>query len=88
MVNELSFDDNDSLYAMYKANPDAYRALLEKHGIPLHPELVEKAKKTPAVHDVQERKWPVTVAGEGGIGAAGPSANVPSAPVPVAGGEE
>jgi pyruvate ferredoxin oxidoreductase delta subunit len=88
MINELSFDDNDSLYAMYKANPDAYRALLEQHGIPLHPELIEKARKTPAVHDVKERKWPVTVAGEGGIGAAGPSANVPSAPVPVAGGEE
>jgi pyruvate ferredoxin oxidoreductase delta subunit len=63
MVNELEFDDNDSLYTLYKSNPDAYRALLEKHNIPLHPELIEKAKKTPAVHDVQERKWPVTVAG-------------------------
>jgi Pyruvate/2-oxoacid:ferredoxin oxidoreductase delta subunit len=85
MVNELAFDDNDSLYTMYKSNPDGYRALLEQHGIPLHPELVEKAKKTPAVHDVQERKWPVAVVGESGIGAAGVSA---SGPVPVAGGEE
>jgi hypothetical protein len=85
MVNELAFDDNDSLYTMYKANPDGYRALLQQHGIPLHPELIEKAKKTPAVHDVQERKWPVTVAGESGIGTAGVSA---SGPVPVAGGEE
>ena len=63
MVNELEFDDNDSLYTLYKSNPDAYRALLEKHGMPLHPELVEKAKKTSAVHDVGERKWPVAVAG-------------------------
>src|SRR5690348_7449914 len=80
MVNELSFDDNDSLYTMYKANPDGYRALLEQHGIPLHPELVEKAKKTPAVHDVGDRKWPVVT----GV-APEPSA---SGPVPVAGGEE
>ena len=63
MHNELEFDHNDSLYALYKQDPDAYRALLEKHGIPLHPELVEKARKTPAVHDVGERKWPVAVAG-------------------------
>jgi pyruvate ferredoxin oxidoreductase delta subunit len=63
MVNELEFDDNDSLYTLYKSDPDAYRALLEKHGMPLHPELVEKAKKTSAVHDVGERKWPVAVAG-------------------------
>jgi pyruvate ferredoxin oxidoreductase delta subunit len=63
MVNELEFDDNDSLYTLYKSNPDAYRALLEKHGMPLHPELVEKAKKTSAVHDVGERKWPVAVVG-------------------------
>jgi pyruvate ferredoxin oxidoreductase delta subunit len=75
MVNELSFDDNDSLYAMYKQDPEAYRAFLQKHGVPLHPELIEKAKKTPAVHDVGERKWPVAVATE-------------STPVPVAGGEE
>jgi pyruvate ferredoxin oxidoreductase delta subunit len=63
MVNELAFDDNDSLYTLYKSDPAAYRALLEKHNIPLHPELIEKAQKTPAVHDVQERKWPVAVAG-------------------------
>ena len=63
MVNELEFDNNDSLYTLYKSDPEAYRALLAKHNMPLHPELVEKAKKTPAVHDVQERKWPVTVAG-------------------------
>jgi pyruvate ferredoxin oxidoreductase delta subunit len=63
MVNELEFDDNESLYALYKAKPDEYRALLAKHNIPLHPELIEKAKKTAAVHDVGERKWPVTVAG-------------------------
>jgi pyruvate ferredoxin oxidoreductase delta subunit len=63
MVNELEFDDNESLYALYKSKPDEYRALLAKHNIPLHPELIEKAKKTAAVHDVGERKWPVTVAG-------------------------
>lgn len=80
MVNELAFDDNDSLYTLYKSDPDQYRALLEKHGIPLHPELIEKAKKTPAVHDVGERKWPVTVAG-----AAQPTS---AGPVTVAGGEE
>ena len=63
MVNELEFDDNESLYALYKAKPYEYRALLVKHNIPLHPELIEKAKKTAAVHDVGERKWPVAVAG-------------------------
>jgi hypothetical protein len=79
MVNELAFDDNDSLYTMYKQDPEAYRGFLQKHGIPLHPELIEKAKKTPAVHDIQERKWPV---------ADGSERVSASAPVPVAGGEE
>ena len=50
MVNELEFDDNDNLYPLYQQNPDAYRGLLQKHGIPLHPELIDKARKTPAVH--------------------------------------
>lgn len=50
MVNELEFKDNANLYALYQKDPEAYRALLQKHGIPLHPELVEKAQKTPAVH--------------------------------------
>jgi pyruvate ferredoxin oxidoreductase delta subunit len=58
MVNELAFETNDNLYPLYQSDPQAYRALLEKHGIPLHPELVEKAKKTPAVHH-----QPATVAG-------------------------
>ncbi len=65
MVNELEFDTNDSLYALYKQDPEAYRALLQKHGIPLHPELAEKAKKTPPVHQVPEtRKVPVVAGGE------------------------
>ncbi|GAC1321029.1 MAG: hypothetical protein NVSMB2_17430 [Chloroflexota bacterium] len=51
MVNELEFDDNASLYQLYASDPDAYRALLQKHGIPLHPDLVDKARKTPAVHE-------------------------------------
>jgi Pyruvate/2-oxoacid:ferredoxin oxidoreductase delta subunit len=80
MVNELEFETNDSLYALYQQDPDAYRALLQKHGIPLHPELVDKARKTPAVHDVQQRMWPV--AGSADTQAA------TSGPVPVAGGEE
>jgi hypothetical protein len=50
MVNELEFETNDNLYPMYQQDPDGYRALLTKHGIPLHPELIGKAKKTPAVH--------------------------------------
>jgi pyruvate ferredoxin oxidoreductase delta subunit len=50
MVNELAFDNNDNLYPLYASNREAYNALLEQHGIPLHPELIEKAKKTPAVH--------------------------------------
>ena len=80
MVNELEFDDNDSLYTLYKQDPEAYRQLLQKHNIPLHPELIEKAKKTPAVHDVQERKWPVAPTSEPASAAGGP--------VPLAGGEE
>jgi len=58
MVNELAFDNNDNLYPMFQVNPDAYRGLLEQHGIPLHPELVERAKKTQPVH-----QQPVPVAG-------------------------
>ena len=80
MHNELEFGNNDSLYALYQSQPDQYRALLEQHGVPLHPELIEKAKKTPAVHDVGDRKWPVS-SGEA-------QQSVPGGPVPVAGGEE
>src|SRR6266540_2620824 len=50
MVHELSFDSNENLFPMYESNPDGYRALLTQHGIPLHPELIEKAKKTQPVH--------------------------------------
>jgi formate hydrogenlyase subunit 6/NADH:ubiquinone oxidoreductase subunit I len=58
MVNELAFSNNDNLYPLYASDPDAYRALLTQHGIPLHPELIEKAQKTPAVH-----RQPAPVAG-------------------------
>jgi len=58
MVNELSFEHNDNLYPLYQQDPDAYRAFLTQHGIPLHPELIEKARKTQAVH-----QQPVVVAG-------------------------
>jgi hypothetical protein len=50
MVNELEFDSNDNLYPLYQSDPEAYRGLLQKHGIQLHPELIEKARKTTAVH--------------------------------------
>jgi pyruvate ferredoxin oxidoreductase delta subunit len=50
MVDELKFDNNDNLYPLYAQDKQAYNALLQKHGIPLHPELVEKAKKTQPVH--------------------------------------
>jgi pyruvate ferredoxin oxidoreductase delta subunit len=50
MVNELQFDNNDNLYPLYQQNREAYNQFLEQHGIPLHPELIERAKKTPAVH--------------------------------------
>lgn len=50
MVSELEFDDNASLYKLYAEDPSAYRALLQKHGIPLHPELADKARRTPGVH--------------------------------------
>jgi pyruvate ferredoxin oxidoreductase delta subunit len=50
MVDELKFDNNDTLYPLYAQDRPAYNALLEKHGIPLHPELIEKAKKTAPVH--------------------------------------
>jgi pyruvate ferredoxin oxidoreductase delta subunit len=54
MVHELSFDNNDNLYPLYQQDPEAYRALLTQHGIPLHPELIEKARKTAAVHQQPE----------------------------------
>jgi pyruvate ferredoxin oxidoreductase delta subunit len=50
MVNELDFETNDNLYPLYQQNREAYNQFLELHGIPLHPELIEKAKKTSAVH--------------------------------------
>jgi pyruvate ferredoxin oxidoreductase delta subunit len=50
MVNELEFATNDNLYPLYVSDREAYNALLEQHGVPLHPELIEKARKTPAVH--------------------------------------
>ena len=50
MVDELQFDNNDTLYPLYAQDRPTYNALLQKHGIPLHPELVEKAKKTAPVH--------------------------------------
>jgi len=61
MVNELEFDNNDSLYTMFKQDPEAYRGFLQKHGVPLHPELEEKARKTAAVHAVEDRRWPLEV---------------------------
>ncbi len=65
MVNELELADNASLYALYKQDPKAYDALLQKHNIPLHPELVEKAKKTPAVHQQPDYgRAPVVAGGE------------------------
>src|ERR1700730_14177669 len=50
MVNELQFDNNDQLYPLYQQNRAEYNQFLEKHGIPLPPELIEKAKKPSAVH--------------------------------------
>src|SRR5919201_3819542 len=50
MVDELKFPNNDNLYPLYARDRAAYNALLESHGIPLHPELIEKAKKTAPVH--------------------------------------
>jgi pyruvate ferredoxin oxidoreductase delta subunit len=64
MVNELSFEGNDNLYPAYAADPDAYRGFLQKHGIPLHPELIERAKKTPAVHIQPTPAVPVIAGGE------------------------
>jgi pyruvate ferredoxin oxidoreductase delta subunit len=63
MIGELSFDSNDNLYPMYAAQPDEYRALLTGHGIPLHPELIEKAKKTQPVHAQPGAAKPAVVAG-------------------------
>jgi pyruvate ferredoxin oxidoreductase delta subunit len=67
MHSELKFDNNDNLYPMYQQDAEAYRGFLQKHGVPLHPELIEKAKKTPAVHqqpDYGARKVPVVAGGE------------------------
>jgi hypothetical protein len=63
MVDELKFSNNDNLYPLYARDRAAYNALLESHGIPLHPELVEKAKKTPAVHQPPDYSKVPTVAG-------------------------
>jgi pyruvate ferredoxin oxidoreductase delta subunit len=63
MVDELQFSNNDNLYPLHESDPAAYNALLEKHGIPLHPELVEKAKKTQPVHQQPDYSKAPTVAG-------------------------
>ena len=67
MVNELEFDNNDNLYPLYQQDPAAYRALLQAHGVPLHPELIEKAKKTAAVHQQPDYSIarPAPTVGEG-----------------------
>jgi pyruvate ferredoxin oxidoreductase delta subunit len=64
MVNELDFDDNDSLYTLYQRDPDAYRALLTRHGMPLHPELIDKARKTQPVHQQPTYDVPTVAGGE------------------------
>jgi len=69
MVNELAFDNNDNLYPMYASDPEGYRRFLQQHGIALHPELIDKAKKTPAVHQQpdypsKKQKQPVVTGGE------------------------
>jgi pyruvate ferredoxin oxidoreductase delta subunit len=68
MVNELQFDNNENLYPLYQQNRTAYNQFLEKHGIPLHPELIDRAKKTARVHqqpDYGEAKdMPVVAGGE------------------------
>jgi pyruvate ferredoxin oxidoreductase delta subunit len=67
MVNELEFVGNENLYPLYQSDPDAYRALLQQHGIALHPELIEKARKTAAVHvqpDYTIKNTPVVAGGE------------------------
>jgi pyruvate ferredoxin oxidoreductase delta subunit len=63
MHNELEFDHNDNLYSLYQQNRETYNKFLEQHGIPLHPELIEKAKKTPAVHQQPEYPRVPTIAG-------------------------
>jgi 2-oxoacid:acceptor oxidoreductase delta subunit (pyruvate/2-ketoisovalerate family) len=60
MVNELSFESNDNLFPMYQQDPVEYRALLTQHGIPLHPELIEKAQKTQPVHQQPAVAAPAT----------------------------
>jgi pyruvate ferredoxin oxidoreductase delta subunit len=69
MVNELSFADNENMYPLYQKDPEAYRQMLQQHGIPLHPELIEKARKTPAVHQQPtyppaKKSAPVVAGGE------------------------
>jgi pyruvate ferredoxin oxidoreductase delta subunit len=64
MHNELAFDNNDNLYPLYQQNREVYNQFLEKHGIPLHPELIEKAKKTPPVHHQPVKDVPVVAGGE------------------------
>jgi pyruvate ferredoxin oxidoreductase delta subunit len=69
MVNELQFDNNDNLYALYRHNRTEYNQFLEKHGIPLHPELIEKAQRTTAVH--QQPDYPVAPARDAAVVAGG-----------------
>jgi pyruvate ferredoxin oxidoreductase delta subunit len=69
MVNELEFENNDNLYPLYQQQREAYNQLLEKHGIPLHPELIEHARKTAPVHTQPDyaaasQHMPVVAGGE------------------------
>ncbi|HEV7664765.1 MAG TPA: 4Fe-4S dicluster-binding protein [Chloroflexota bacterium] len=82
MVNELQFDTNDNLYPLYQSNRDEYNRFLELHNIPLHPELIDRAKKTAAVHAQPTAGLEAVPAST-----AVPPAVLPKTPV-VAGGEE
>jgi len=66
MVNELDFADNENMYPLYQKDPVAYSSLLTEHGIPLHPELIEKAKKTQPVHQQPIRPAPAPAVVAGG----------------------
>ena len=65
MHDELTFPNNNSLYELYTRDPKAYRRLLEEHAVKLHPELIDKAQRTPGVHSIGERQWPLAQVARG-----------------------
>jgi pyruvate ferredoxin oxidoreductase delta subunit len=61
MVNELEFQNNDSLFTMYREDPEGYKKLLNGHGIPFR----ENGDSKPALSKAEGPAAEPVAAGDG-----------------------